>query len=225
MTLTQKIRSKLRREAVHLYRDIRHGLNMDTGFYANARGSRILIYHGICLKDNTRFNPIFLTLKTFEQHLIYYKKYFNVISLDDYYAQKFDPDKFNVCLTFDDGFANNHKYVLPLLEKYQVPATFFITGIRQAGYDILWNDFLGIISKYGPKEIAYKNEKFVLGAYNKYESHTNGVRLVDTLRASGFAEKAEVMKLLYPLTPFKGNQHDTDYWLQLTEDQIKELSA
>jgi peptidoglycan/xylan/chitin deacetylase (PgdA/CDA1 family) len=225
MSVIQKIRSKLNRKSSYILRDINHGLGFYNDFYKSARGSRIIIYHGICLQDHTKFNPIFLKLKTFENHLKFYKKHFNVISLNDYYQQKFSNERFNVCLTFDDGFANNYKYVLPLLAQYQIPATFFITSIRAAGYDILWNDFLGIISKYGPGKITYKNEHYYKGRFDKYISNESGVSLVDKLRSCGFEEKAEMMEILYPLAPFKSNKDDDDYWLQMTEDQIRELSA
>ena len=226
MNLPQRIGSKLRRESSYLRKDVNHLLRLDERFFKNARGSRILVYHGICLKDHTKYNPIFLKLKTFEQHLALYKKYFNIISLDDYYLQNFDRNKFNVCLTFDDGFANNHKYVLPLLKKYQIPATFFVTAIRDAGHDILWNDLLGIVSKYGPNEMDYKNEPFYKGKHDKYISNKSGLSLVEILRSDGFEAKAEMMKLLYPLVPFKENRpNDTDYWLQMSGEQIKEVAA
>ena len=226
MTPSEKIASKLYRETKYLRRDIRHLSGLDERFYRNARGSRILCYHGICLTDHTRFNPIFLKLKTFEQHLQFYREYFNVVSLNDYYLGNFSGDKFNVCITFDDGYANNHKYVLSLLKKYQLPATFFITAIRDAGYDILWNDFLGIISKYGPKELNYKNERFQKGRFNRYISQESGMSLVEILRSGGFDVKAEMMELLYPLVPFRESRpHDIDYWLQMTSEQIRELSA
>jgi len=223
MITWQKIRSKLNREARHLLRDAGHNLGFYRQFYRSARGSRIMIYHGICLKDPTRFNPIFLDLKRFKQHLRFYKKHFNVISLDDYYEQKFSRDKFNICLTFDDGFANNYKYVLPLLAQYQLPATFFVTAIRAAGYDILWNDFLGIVSRYGPQNIQFENERYQQGLHNKYFSTPDGVSLVERLRSSGFPQKAEMMRLLYPATPFRLNTADEDYWLQMTEEQLREL--
>jgi peptidoglycan/xylan/chitin deacetylase (PgdA/CDA1 family) len=226
MTLSQRIRSKLYRESKYLGRDINHLLGFDKKFYKTARGSQILIYHGICQTDHTRFNPIFLKLNIFEQHLKFYKKYFNVISLDDFYQGRFSQDKFNVCLTFDDGYANNHKYVLPLLTKYKLPATFFITAIRDAGYDILWNDFLGIVSKYGPASLVYKNEQFYKGQFNKYVSMENGITLVEILRSGGFDVKAEMMELLYPLVPFRESKPaDKDFWLQMTREQIRELNA
>lgn len=226
MSLLQTIRSKLNREATYLGRDFAHLTGLDDSFYRNARGSRILIYHGICRKDHIRFNPIFLKLKTFEHHLQFYKRYFNVVSLDDFYRGRLSEDKFNICITFDDGYANNHKYVLSLLHKYQLPATFFVTAIREAGYDILWNDFLSIVSKYGPPKLVYKNEQFYKGRFNKYISVKSGTSMVEMLRSGGFEIKAEMMNLLYPLVPYKETKpDDEDYWLQMTSRQIKELSA
>jgi peptidoglycan/xylan/chitin deacetylase (PgdA/CDA1 family) len=219
------LKSKLYREGKNLQREIGHKFGLYNEFYKMARGSRILIYHGICTANHTKFNPIFLTLKTFEAHLRFYKKHFNVVSLDDYYQQKFAGDKFNICLTFDDGFANNIKYVLPLLERYEMPATFFVTAIREAGYDILWNDFLGIVSKYGPQNMVYRGESFYKDRYNHYVSATTGLRLAEMLLATGFAEKAEMMKTLYSFTEFKTNERDEDYWLQMTPAQIQQLAT
>jgi len=225
MMTSPKIAAKLYREAKYCGRDISYALGLSRRFYQKAGGSRIMIYHGISLKDHTRFNPIFLTLKTFESHLKLYKKYFNVISLDDFYQRRFSTGKFNICITFDDGFANNHQYVLPLLEKYKMPATFFVTAIREAGYDVLWNDFLGIAGKYGPGILQYKGEFYHKDRYQRYISAGNTTLLAEKLRSAGFEEKAEMMQQLYPLAPFKENVQEKDYWLQMTVQQIGELSA
>jgi len=52
----------------------------------------------------------------------FYQKYFNGVDLDDHPLWNFSPDKFNVCPTPGNGYANNHKYMLSLLKKCQLPA-------------------------------------------------------------------------------------------------------
>lgn len=225
MTIVKKIWSKTKKKAKYLSRDLQHSLGFYNGFFSSARGNRILVYHGICNNNHLKFNTLFLKEKTFESHLQFYQRYFNVVSLDDYYQQNFSNDKFNVCLTFDDGFANNYKYVLPLLKKYQMPATFFITAIRAVGYDILWNDFLSIFGKYGPGKMIFNGEEYTKNRQKKYVSDNGSIALNDKMRNLGFAEKAQMMKDLYPLAPFKTKKPDEDYWLQMTVEQIKALAA
>jgi peptidoglycan/xylan/chitin deacetylase (PgdA/CDA1 family) len=215
-----KILVKLHSRLKRLSRDTRWHLGLNQSFFKKARGARILVYHGVCQDDHLCFNTLFVTLKTFESQLRLYKKYFNLVSLDDFYQQRFSPDKFTICLTFDDGFANNYKYVLPLLEQYKVPATFFITGIRHAGYDILWNDVLCMADKYGPPKVTFRNEEFVKGRDKKYIT-SSGKRLVDILRSTEFQDKSEIIELFGAL---KYKARD-DYWLQLTKEEIKMLSA
>src|SRR5882757_3048678 len=199
MSTPQKILSKIYRKISYAMNDAGNLWGRNDRLFKDAQGARIVVYHGICLKDHTRYNNIFLTREIFEEHLRYYRKHFHVISLDDYYQQRFQKGRFNICVSFDDGYENNYKYVLPLLEKYKMPAAFFVTGIRHAGYDILWNDFLGIISKHGPKNLRYKGEDFRKNRFSQYVSRVDNMRLVDRLRSGGFGEKAEMMELLYPL--------------------------
>jgi len=218
MTLTKYI-LRIKRQAKYSVKTAAYLMGLDRSFFRKATGSRILVYHGICLRDHLRFNTIFLTKKIFESHLRFYKKYFNLISLEDYYQRKFDSQRFNICLSFDDGFANNHKYVLPLLEKYEIPAAFFITAIRDAGFDILWNDCLSIAYKYGPGKFNLRGREFIKGNGGKYVS-AGGESLADILRHADFEDKAEMIELLKPFRE-KANE---DYWLQMTEEQVKELS-
>ncbi len=221
MSVPGNIRVRFRSKLKGLPREAGWLLGLNQSFFREARGARILVYHGICLNDHLRFNTLFIRLKTFESQLQLYKKYFNLVSLDDFYQQKFNNDKFNICLTFDDGFANNYIYVLRLLEQYQVPAAFFITAIRNAGYDILWNDMLSLSARYGPSKIVFKNEEFVKGKDKRYISSLSHKRLVDILRSTEFEDKAEMMQIL---DPFK-NKAASDYWLQMTEEQIRALSG
>ncbi len=49
--------------------------------------------------------------------------------------------------------------------------------------------------------------------------------LIEKLHGCAFDEKAQVMKNLYPLAPFKTKEIDDDYWQQMSVEQIAELAA
>jgi peptidoglycan/xylan/chitin deacetylase (PgdA/CDA1 family) len=215
--------ARIIREIKYAGRDAAAVLGTNARFFKQARGARILLYHGICLRDHTRFNPIFLTRDMFERHLQLYKKYFNVVSLEEFYSGSFSNTRFNVCITFDDGYANNYKYVVPLLEKYELPATFFITAIREAGYYILWNDFLGIVTRYGPPTLTYDKIEYRKDKLGRYASAEDGVTLVEHLKENGFEKKKRMMELLKDRFPFK--REDEDYWKQMDENEIRSLSG
>ena len=213
---------KLRRKLNYFKRDVSWSSGLDRNV-KRAKGGRILVYHGICLADHLTYNTLFITLKTFEKQMQLYKKHFNIISLNDFYEQRFSNDKFSVCLTFDDGFANNFKYVLPLLEKYEVPAAFFITSIREAGYEFLWNDMLSIARRYGPSKFSFRDEEFIKAPDGRYVSSSTKILLTDMLRREPFETKAKLIDVLS--TFFSLKRVHEDYWLQISEEQIKTLAA
>jgi peptidoglycan/xylan/chitin deacetylase (PgdA/CDA1 family) len=213
-----------RRKAEYAYHDALSLTGIHPRLFSSARGSRIVVYHGLCEQDHLRFNNIFLLRKTFEAHLRFFKEHFHVVSLDDYYQQRFNEDRLNICIHFDDGYANQLHYVLPLLEQYQLPASFFITAIREAGYNILWNDFLGLLNRYGPEELVFHDEPFrkQQGLFPSYVSILTGTGLMETLMPQGFGPKAELIREFSPLIPLRETE---DYWLQLTTDEIRTLAA
>lgn len=45
------------------------------------------------------------------------------------------------CITFDDGYANNHEFAAPLLERAGLPATFYIAG-GAVDDGVMWNDLV-----------------------------------------------------------------------------------
>jgi peptidoglycan/xylan/chitin deacetylase (PgdA/CDA1 family) len=89
----------------------------------------ILAYHRIAVPAS---DPQLLAVspKNFEQHLIYLKRHYRIVSLYELgrlLAEGTIPHR-AVVLTFDDGYADNLWNAKYLLEKYEVPATIFVTA-------------------------------------------------------------------------------------------------
>lgn len=86
----------------------------------------ILIYHETQqhVKSGLTIDP-----KTFEQHMAFLKRHFRVTSLRDliHNCQQGRKGDGEVAITFDDGYHSNFSSAVPILEKFNFPATFFIT--------------------------------------------------------------------------------------------------
>ena len=59
----------------------------------------------------------------FENIIFWLKNYFSFLKPDEIW----NPDKSGILLTFDDGFQNNYKTVLPILKRHNLPGLFFVT--------------------------------------------------------------------------------------------------
>ena len=103
----------------------------------------ILLYHRVVTLD-TDPQLLSVTPEHFAGHLEYISEHYNPISLSELYqalkAGKV-PDK-SVVITFDDGYADNLWNAKPLLEKYGIPATVFVTSSRVDGDREFWLDDL-----------------------------------------------------------------------------------
>lgn len=79
----------------------------------------------------------------FEAQLQVLQKMGNVVSLDEL-VQDLENNTLkngSIALTFDDGYADNYLIAKPLLEKYKIPATFFIaSGNIGKASEFWWDD-------------------------------------------------------------------------------------
>jgi len=91
----------------------------------------ILAYHGVTDRPSQgieNFQGKHLTAEEFERQMKVLRDQGGLLSLRDLveaYAVGDDPD--GVIVTFDDAYRNNATVALPILERYQVPTTFFLS--------------------------------------------------------------------------------------------------
>ena len=100
----------------------------------------ILIFHRV-LPQYDAMRPFEPTTATFVWQMRAVRKYFNPLPLleavDKLHTSSL-PER-AICITFDDGYADNQAHALPILQRYDIPATFFIsTGFLNGG--LMWND-------------------------------------------------------------------------------------
>ena len=113
------------------------------------RQATILLYHGVApvIANYGIFNyrHKFIDPGVFLQQLTWINKYYQVVplpSLIEPLTERKNIPKRVCCLTFDDGYRNLYEYALPLLKKYNLPATVFITTDLIDGKNPLWMDRL-----------------------------------------------------------------------------------
>lgn len=192
--------------------------------FAKSKQNRIIMYHGVDLVGDTTFNTRQTSVKCFERQIQFLKKQCNVISLDDFFEKKFDPSKSNIAITFDDGYLNNYLYAKPILERYQVYATFFITALNQTEDTILWADFLNIVSKQTNESFYIRGMKFSLRDGVYYDEKDESIYEIVKNKIPEYTFKKEIFEALKQYNGFKNEDQFSDYWKLMSDEQIIETS-
>ena len=106
----------------------------------------VLMYHGIRENEGQiafNYHGNQLRVKSFAWQMSFVKSYFQVISLDDMVYGRWSPKgKTPLAVTFDDGYENNYLLAYPVLKKYDIPATIFLTAGFIDTDNYLWPDMV-----------------------------------------------------------------------------------
>ena len=125
-----------------------------------------LCYHGVAPNPDFSINNRHMPVEQFERDLKFYKKNYEVITVAEMFKRNIENrplEKWEVALTFDDGFLNNYTHVKPLLEKHEVPATFYVLSeaITNSKF-INWADLVDcILNNYTEDEIYFNGIPFL----------------------------------------------------------------
>lgn len=161
----------------------------------------VLTYHSVC-RDT--YDHMTVLQQTLDSHLRFLSRCFTVIPLAemvDYYNSGKWPDKDVVAVSFDDGFLDNLTLAVPILKKYEVSATVFMTTD--------WIGAQGMLSKADILELQSSN--ITIGAHTMTHARladiSREIAEVELKESKAILEKIlnkEVRFVAYP----KGKQSD-----------------
>ncbi len=109
----------------------------------------IINFHGVRKSNSGYFNNRHIPVQEFEKTLKYLSKKYNIVSL----TKAFEAHRLNkpfkkrtIAITFDDGYMNNFETALPVLKKYNIPATFYLItkGLNTPSFKV-WPDLIDIL--------------------------------------------------------------------------------
>ena len=223
MKIFSRINNKLKRTFI----DFLFFLQLEKILISGKKINVIIMYHGIDSNENKKFNSRFIGVDNFKKQLLFFKKHANIISIQNFLDNKFDPNKSNIAITFDDGFLNNYKYAFPILEKYEIPSSIYVTSLNQTKYDIIWPDFLDIATYHTTASIQIDNIEFIKNSKGKYFSNELSMTLNEKIKKEGnFRYKEKVFEAFNKLNlNFKSKEEYFDNWKLMTDEQIKEIDS
>lgn len=107
---------------------------------------QILVYHRV-LPDHDPFAMSPVSTSAFDAQMGLLRKCFRVVSLDQLVGE-LDAGELKpgtVCVTFDDGYRDNHDHALPILKKHGIPATIYLaTGLIGTGESSWYDKVLAV---------------------------------------------------------------------------------
>jgi len=202
-------------------------LKQNVHAFLNRRYALILTYHSVIDRPTAFDLWTHISLKRFEEHMSILKQSARVISLKEM-AEGIRRHRLParaVALTFDDGFANNFTRAFPILRKFGLPATIFLSTGFIGGWQLFW-----------PERLAYQIMLTTQDSIS-VSGHTLTLKNVQD-RSRAFAILRDKIKKMHPgkleetlvnIENMLGVPHDPQEplyheWLPLQWDQVREMA-
>jgi peptidoglycan/xylan/chitin deacetylase (PgdA/CDA1 family) len=199
--------------------------------WMNNNTLKILMYHGFSHRDNinrfTNYSGKHLNIEEFEYQLKLLTKYCTPVTLDTVLTnEKLPPNP--VALTFDDGYKNNYTLAYPLLIKYQVPATIFITTGFIDRTHLLWTDEIDLMILSTDSEkirFVWQDKDFELKLSNPEEKTHAMIMLKKYAKSLSESDKTCFIDDMRQLLKFDFDWQDLNSLISpLTWEEIREMN-
>lgn len=184
----------------------------------------VLCYHRILppdqlLKRKTPLCDLIVSTKIFEDQIRYLSNKYQIITLDNLYNKEFQNSKHIIVITFDDGYVDNLNHALPILEKYNVPATIYITTkFPEGDGKIWWFELWDILSKNESLNFRYNGQAYNYDLTSRFHQVNAFHKIRRLLLTSDYHELPHI------LSAIRGDNKEGKYLdYMLNWEQIKIL--
>lgn len=178
----------------------------------------VLYYHRICNLSLDTWR-LAVSPNVFEEHIKWLKKKFQILSIEDDWAQVKRP---SIVITFDDGYADIFYEALPILEKYSVPATIFVsTGNIDQKMEFWWDmlEQIFFCNRNLPDIFSYGGNLFSLRTNN--ERKATCYALHSCLKAMTSEERESTLREMASLLQSQISFRDTHR--VLTKNELRKI--
>jgi len=185
----------------------------------------ILMYHRISSsKDNWSLKP--LSPQIFEQQIGYFCRRYKILSLDElaqYIHQGESLPEKAVVITFDDGYKDNYLHAFPVLEKYKVPATIFLTTGHIGSGNLFWLDKVRYIIQHTTINRINLNELVNYSLESEADKHRSSFAIANSLNKLPENNKNLLIEKLLSVSNVD-IPADLGRELVLSWDEVREMS-
>jgi peptidoglycan/xylan/chitin deacetylase (PgdA/CDA1 family) len=147
------------------------------------RGGRILTYHGVADEARDSYS---VASEHFRFHMAYISDHFKVVSLGELVRSLKTGaglDGSTVAVTFDDGYKECGGFVAEILQRYRIPATFFVV-----------TDILDGKINSNKEFLSWDDTKSMAGSGFYFGSHTVSHRSLGELPISEVTQELAISK-------------------------------
>jgi peptidoglycan/xylan/chitin deacetylase (PgdA/CDA1 family) len=199
----------------------------------------ILLYHRVIpdglVKNVFSLPGIVVSQDSFEKQMGFLSKKYNVISLNDYINMRQKENTLypkTVVITFDDGWKDNYLYAFPILKKYNLPVTIFLTAGFIGTRNVFWPEkVIFLINKLlalpESARDCFRNEntKLLQPMLNDILKNNNKNvslnKIITTLKSWDSNSRDNLIKYFEKCLNATGSIEDTNFLLEW--DQVREM--
>jgi peptidoglycan/xylan/chitin deacetylase (PgdA/CDA1 family) len=185
----------------------------------------IALFHRISPDPDPCWPP--MTPELFEKTISLLAKHYQFYSLEDILNPKTKKRKNPCCIVFDDGLYDFKLYALPILVKYNVPCTLFVTTNNIENNIPIWTSnidkiILNAEKSNENKSIFIKKEKVTIKLNSEQNLFNTATHIKNILMSYGQETRdEEIEKLTKYLGNTKGINHPMLSWNDIQDIKLK----